>query len=251
MIIVDKKPFLQGITLLVCFFILFSIILTPIFPDDPGSKINGLQYSDKLFNELSKGSSWFIPEAEQTAKSMLDKNVNLNIRILKPNLLSLQEELLKDADAKLVKSTPGSAQDSHLKFKGDLGKILLNVCQISERMYNNEELSEDYQDLPPTEVAQAWWYILNPAIKELQRQGLNNEASAVDRILRRALEPANNYYGIDPQKVGDNIFLVTALLLAYVIYTLWYGVGIYKLFKGLGLMNEHVEKEDLLCEERD
>lgn len=251
MIIANKKSFFEGLILLICFFILVIIILSPVFPDEPGSKINGLQYSDKFFNELSKGSSWFIPEAEQTAKSMLGKNVAFNIRILRPKLLPLQIELLKDADANLEETAASAAQDNHIKFNGDLGKILLNVCQISELLYNNHELSEAYQDLPPTEVAQAWWYILNPAINDLQKQGLNSEASAIDRVLRRALEPANNYYGIDAQKVSNNIFFLTAFLLAYIIYTLWYGVGVYKLFKGLGLMNEHVEEEELLCDERD
>lgn len=57
MLVTDKKLFIKGILLLVSFTVVFILIFSPIFPGG----VNGLHFSDDLFNKLSKGSSYFIP----------------------------------------------------------------------------------------------------------------------------------------------------------------------------------------------
>jgi hypothetical protein len=77
--------------------------------------------------------------------------------------------------------------------------------------------------------------VLSPSIKELQKQRLIAEAQVVDQVLRRAVEPGNNFYSVEPVKVSDHIWLMSGMLIFYVIYTLWYGFAIFELFEGVGL----------------
>ena len=91
------------------------------------------------------------------------------------------------------------------------------------------------QEAVALKAARAVWYALSPSIKALQKQSLVGEAKAVDQVLRRAVEPGNNYYSVEPVKVKDHIVLLAAMLIFYILYTLWYGFSIFELFEGLGL----------------
>ncbi len=86
-----------------------------------------------------------------------------------------------------------------------------------------------------TKAARAWWYSLSPAIKALQKQDKVAEAKAVDQIMRRAIEPGNNFYSLNGAKVKDHVVLLTLMLVFYLLYTLWYGFSIFELFEGIGL----------------
>jgi hypothetical protein len=61
------------------------------------------------------------------------------------------------------------------------------------------------------------------------------EAQVVDQVLRRAVEPGNNFFGVTPARVSDHLLLMAGMLLFYVLYTLWYGFAIFDLFEGVGL----------------
>ena len=43
----------------------------------------------------------------------------------------------------------------------------------------------------------------------------------------------------------DNIALLTFMLVFYVVYTLWYGYGVFELFEGLGLGAHAGHKEEV------
>ena len=247
MIVVRKKPFWIGAGLLASFAILFYFLLTPIVDAGDGQKLTGLQFADQTFNELSKGSSWFIPEARATAKSMAGKNVSLGMIIKPEKLLPTAQALLESCGVTNVDVT-----GVRLSFYGDLGLILEAVVNDSEALYKNEgrELEAAY-GLSIAEIAQGWWALLSPAIHELEKQKRIADARAVETVLRRALEPGNNFYGITAKRVADNIPLVAGFLLFYIVYTVWYGFGVYELFVGLGLMNAEARKEELLCDAND
>jgi len=53
--------------------------------------------------------------------------------------------------------------------------------------------------------------------------------------MKKGIEPAYNFYKIEPQSIFDKAFTATSLLVFYVVYTIWWGFGIFYLFDGLGL----------------
>ena len=53
--------------------------------------------------------------------------------------------------------------------------------------------------------------------------------------MKKGIEPAFNFYDIEPQKVSDKALTVTGLLLFYILYTMWWGYAIFCIFDGLGL----------------
>lgn len=54
-------------------------------------------------------------------------------------------------------------------------------------------------------------------------------------VMKKAIEPGYNFYGINAAKVTDKMGIMTGLLVFYVIYTMWYGFAIFELFEGIGL----------------
>ena len=69
MLIHEKGPFIRGSLLLISFLVLFAVLLTPIMRDENGNHLTGLQYADNVFNELSKGSSYFIQACARTSRA--------------------------------------------------------------------------------------------------------------------------------------------------------------------------------------
>lgn len=240
MTIVRKKPFIRGVTMLIGFAVLLVIILLPLIPGKDGDRLTGLEYADEVFNELSKGSSYFIPQAEKAASSMEGKTVYLVSPLTSERQAEMARTLLEVAD------TPQLTVDGDkLAFRGDLGVILLAATKDSDFMYNNDSqaIQAKYGNVDPLEITATWWHLLNPCIRELQKQNMIPEANAVDQVIRKAIEPGNNFYGITAEKVSGNILLLCALLLFYICYTIWYGFGIYEIFEGLGLMENTEESE--------
>jgi hypothetical protein len=84
-----------------------------------------------------------------------------------------------------------------------------------------------------------WWVGLKAIIKDLNRQRLFAEAKQLAELNKKAVECAYNYYGIEPQNIGDQWFIVFFSLAFYVIYTIWYGYSILFMFEGWGLKLEH------------
>ena len=231
MLIVNKKAFGKGMILLATFAALFAVIVSPVFKDDKGKNITGLEYADAMFNSLSKGSSYFIPAVRERLKSVESKEAQVTITVKNADRAKLMVLVLDKAGLK------GSVEGDKLTWSGDLGRMLNAAVVDSDHMYNNNgtAVSQRYDNASPTAVMGAWWHLLNPSIKGLQRQNKIAEASVVDAVVRRAVEPGNNFYTVPATKVMDHLFLMTALLVFYVVYTLWYGFAIFEIFDGIGL----------------
>ena len=232
MLIHAKAPFFRGSLMLISFLVLFCALLMPIMNDENGKKITGLEYADNVFNELSKGSSYFIPGVRQNVKNVDGKVVTVTVKLKKGDLAPIAAMALQKSGA-----TDVSATDGKVTFTGDLGKILASVTDDSDALYHNDadKVSQKYGGENALKVAAAWWYLLSPSIKELQKQRLIVEAQVVDQVLRRAIEPGNNFYSVTAAKVSEHILLMAAMLIFYVLYTLWYGFAIFELFEGMGL----------------
>lgn len=261
MLIHEKKPFVRGSLMLISFLAVFVILLTPVMPDPekPGGHLTGLQFADDVFNKLSKGSSYFIPAVESAVKTVDGKFVDFTVPVKKAAYAPLAAMLATRAGA------DASVEDGKLSVSGDLGMILAAATADADLMYKNDaagvlaryeadaeviassidalkarsggvsDPSVNADQERALAVTGSWWYALQPAIKDLQKQGLFAEAKVVDTVVRRALEPGHNFFSIQEAKVSDHVFLMAAMLVFYVLYTLWYGFSIFELFEGIGL----------------
>lgn len=232
MLIVNKSAFTRGMFLLLTFMLLFAIILMPLFKDENGKSITGLEYADAVFNSLSKGSSYFIPEVQKRVQAM--KAVNVDVTVAFKNVDRIPRVVMLLEKAGMTVKVEGDK----LHYSGNLGSMLEAAVADSDLMYHNDGMavSRKYEtDLPGTSIMGAWWQVLSGSIKPLQRQGKLPEANLVDAVVRRAVEPGNNFYSVPATKVMDHLFLMSGLLIFYVLYTLWYGFAIFEIFDGVGL----------------
>jgi capsid portal protein len=81
----------------------------------------------------------------------------------------------------------------------------------------------------------SWWNVLKVMDKELKKQGKIEDSKIVSDVMKKAVEPAYNYYKIEAQQVADKAGIMTGLLVFYVIYTMWWGFAIFYMFDGIGL----------------
>ena len=91
-------------------------------------------------------------------------------------------------------ATDVRVEDGKVSFSGNLGPILTSATDDADNLYNNnaDAVSQKYDGQPALKVAAAWWYVLSPCIKELQKQRLIAESQVVDHVLRRAVEKLEN-----------------------------------------------------------
>ncbi|MBD5607678.1 MAG: hypothetical protein HDQ93_02365 [Desulfovibrio sp.] len=232
MLIANKKEFFKGFLLLASFVVMFALIMAPVFKDSEGNPQTGLEYADNIFNSLSKGSSYFIPEIREGIKPVMDKEINVEIGVADRSLAPLALDILRQSGVKADESSDGK-----IEISGKLGALFARAIEVSDLLYHNNgsAVSELYDENSPTTVARVWWDILAPMVKIFQKKNELAAANATDLVIRKGIEPGNNFYGIQPIKVLDHIPLITFLLAFYVIYAIWYGFGIYGIFGGLGL----------------
>jgi hypothetical protein len=226
MLITDKKTFLKGFLLLVSFTVVFLLIFSPIFPGG----VNGLHFSDDLFNKLSKGSSYFIPQVVKALKTVEGKQVSVEVKFKTPEDLKMAQTLLAKVGA------TSELKGEILNVSGDLGQILTKVTADADVLYKDEaEKLTAFYGMDGKVAMKGWWTLLNAMIKPLQKIKMIEEASVVNTVNQKAIEPAYNFYGIPAESIMTKIPTVTALLIFYVIYTMWYGYAIFDMFNGIGL----------------
>lgn len=224
-----KKLKKRGIMMLATFFVVLVIIFLPIFNGH-----NGLDFMDNLYNSISKGSAYFIPQVIENAKQHEGTAVDL-VLVMKDEQQVQQSVKLLEAGGATVAVT-----GSTMKVTGDLGTILQNVLVDSDAMYANDsaKLVEKY-GYNGRLVLYNWYNILKATQKNLNKQKNFEQADIVSKVIKRAVQVSYNFYTIEPQSIKDALLLVTLSLGFYVFYTLWYGFGIMYLFEGLGLKIGH------------
>ncbi|MDE5832281.1 MAG: hypothetical protein K2H64_04740 [Desulfovibrio sp.] len=232
MLIANRKEFTKGVILLVSFAAMFVLIMSPVFKDPAGAPQTGLEYADNIFNALSKGSSYFIPEVRESTRAVMDKPVNMEVSIGDKSLTRLALAVLEKSGVDAGETATGA-----ISLRGKLGDLFAPAIEVSDLLYHNNgsAVSEMYEENSPTSVALVWWRILSPMVKAFQKKNELDAANAVDLVIRKGIEPGNNFFGIRPIKIMEHIPLVSFLLAFYVIYAIWYGFGIYGVFIGLGL----------------
>ena len=226
MLIKDKKHFNMGLMLAGSFAVILLLIFSPIF----GGGKNGLQFSDDLFNKLAKGSSYFIPKLNEQVTKFDGTTVSTTFNIDKAEDVQRVAKIFMAAGAQV------GAEGQAVTLNGDLGKILSSVLKDSDAMFKNDSDSVAARHgMDGREVLALQWNVLNKMDKELKKQKKIEESNIVNAVLRRAIEPSYNFYGIEAQRVIDKAFTMIFLLVFYVVYTMWWGFAIFYMFEGMGL----------------
>lgn len=222
----NKKTLSIGIFLAVTFSGVLLLIFSPIF----GGGKNGLQYSDDMFNKLSKGSSYFIPKVVKSNEKFKGTNFEVAVKLDKPEQNPGAMKILAAAGAEARTASP------EIQIRGDLGAFLSNVIQDADDMYKNDgqKVAARY-GVDEKEVMTTWWNILKGMDKGLKKIGKIKESEIVSDVMRKTVEPAFNYYKIEAQQVADRAWVMTGLLVFYVVYTMWWGFAIFYIFDGIGL----------------
>lgn len=235
MIIRNKKTFSIGVVLLISFVAIYAFIMSPRFGDGR----NGLQYSDDMFNSLSKGSAYFIKDQAGLVKAQQGKNIDVTLKASSPEDAAKWSKLYTGAGADVT------IKDSSLAVKGDLGKILNAALADSESMYNNDgKALEAKYGYDGREATYNWYASFKNMDGALKKNEQFKEAAAVTKIQQKAIEPAYNYYGVEIKQVSDNKGSVSFMLIFYLIYTMWYGFGLFYLFDGLGITTSKGKKAE-------
>ncbi len=227
MLVRHKKTMTIGALLGLSFIGVLVLIFSPVF----GEGKTGLEYSDALFNKLAKGSSYFIPELTESLKEVKGKDIGgTTIKMESADAASKAAKILTRAHMTVV------VKGSELTINGDLARELGNVLDDSSAMYYNKdsEISQKY-GMDAKEVMSTWWGVLNKTAKEFQKTKRVEQATVIQKVMKKGIEPAYNFYDIEPQKVSDKALTVMGLLVFYILYTMWWGYAIFYLFDGIGL----------------
>jgi hypothetical protein len=232
----NTKKIMVGTLLLVTFFIVLFIIFMPWF----GNGRNGLQFSDDFFNSLAKSSSNFMESMRNMAGPFKGQAFDVELKFKDAEAAQKAELLLTKAGATV------EAAGNALKVKGDLGQVMLAAINDSDAMFNNlsDKIKARYE-FDPKLVLRAWWTAFQEMDKALKNQKNFQPARALSEIQKRSIEPAYNFFGIVPTPVSEQIPLLVFMLVFYVVYTLWYGYGVFELFEGFGLGAHAGHKEEV------
>lgn len=227
----NKKNFAKGLVLLVSFTVVLILIFTPIFHNDAGKSQNGLEFSDDLFNKLSKGSSYFIPTISKSVDKLKGKTFDVTVKLKNPDTAPDTAKVLA------IAGINAEVKDAGLKMSGDLSKMLALSLAASDKLYHDDlpGASALFEGMDGLKAVKLLWTVQNSMIKELQKAKMIEEASVVKHVNEKGIEPAYNFFGITAENIGHKIPLVAALLVFYVIYTMWYGYAIFDIFDGVGL----------------
>lgn len=225
MLVRNRKPFSVGSLFALSFLAVLLMIFSPVF----GGK-NGLRFADDSFNRLSKGSSYFIPKVQKTVEKVSVAPLNATIKLDNGKTAEAVARLFTQAGAKT------EVKDNQLRVEGSFGAVLGAVLRDSDEMYkNNGKALSDRYGYDEKEVMRNWWTALGKMEKKLKKEKKVQEANLISEVLKKAVEPAYNFYRVEAERVIDHAGMLLGLLVFYVGYTLWWGYAIFFLFDGLGL----------------
>jgi hypothetical protein len=228
---------IMGISFLVVLFLMFSTI----FPKSKaGEPQNGLQWADEMFNNLAKGSSYFIPKVAKNIEKFKGTMFTATLKMGKPEDKPGDAEQRAGRSAKVLAAAGAKVEVKGAELKiveGDLGKVLEAALQDAETMYKNEgdKIKAKYGSDDFKQMFRQWNNTLPKISKQFEKEKKMEEANICTDVVKKAIEAAYNFYGVDAVKVKDHIGLMTFLLVFYVAYTMWWGFSIFYTFEGLGL----------------
>ncbi len=240
-----KKHLGMGIALAISFWVVLFLMFSPIFPKTAeGQPQNGLQWADEMFNQLAKGSSYFIPKVQKNNEKFIGKMFSATINVSKTEDKPGDAEKRAERASKLFMINPGAkveVKGSELKIEGDLGQVLKAALDDADMMFKNEgdKIKAKYAEAMATDDAKQmfrqWNNVLPKIDKAFKKEKMIEEAKIVSDVTKKAIEASYNFYGVEAVKVKDKAGLMTFLLVFYVAYTMWWGFAIFFIFEGIGL----------------
>lgn len=227
--IANRKEFGLGLALFIAFWVVFAILLSPVFEGK-----NLLDYMDNLYNTISKRSSYYIPDVKKKAETYKGQQIEFTVKAKDADQAARTAKLFEASKATVV------VDDLNVKVSGDIGMIFDTVLADADAMFNNDGqvLSSKY-GYEEKKVMYDWWNAMKSAEASMTKQEKFKEATTFNKIMTKAIEPAYNYYGIVATNIMDKIGMVIISLAGYVIYTMWYGFAILFMFEGWGMRLEH------------
>jgi len=240
-----KKHLGFGIVMALSFWVVIFLMFSTIFPKTKtGEPQNGLQWADEMFNQLAKGSSYFIPKVAKSNEKFMGKMFTATIKMDKPEDKPGEAEKRAERAAKLFTLNPGAkveVKGSQLKIEGDLGLVLKAALEDADVMFKNEgdKIKAKYAAAMATadekQMFRQWNNVLPKIDKVFKKEGKIEESQIVSDVTKKAIEASYNFYKVDAVKVQEKAGLMTFLLVFYVFYTLWWGFAIFFIFEGIGL----------------
>jgi hypothetical protein len=224
----------QGLLLLASFFAILVAIFMPLFPGGGGQKVNGLDYLDNFFNQLSKSSAYYIPEQIKKAEKYNGQQFTTSLKMKSADEAAVTAKLF--ATNKIT----AAAEGDKVKVNGDFGSMITIMLQDADLMYKNDgkALNAKY-GVDERQTIYSWFQALAAMEKDMTKAGQFEQAKFVKNCMSKAIEPAYNYYQVEAKPVKEEIVLLIAALAFYVVYTMWYGFGLLYLFEGLGIKLDH------------
>ncbi len=224
-----RKELLIGVSLLVGFAAVLAILFIPILNGK-----NLMQKTDDLYNSISKGSVYYIPELREASQNHKNKNIKVSIKV------NGDRQAKEVADLFAAGGAHVELSESSLKISGKLGEILSICLEDADYLFHNEaDTIRDKYGYHGRRVLYNWWIGLKDLDRELTRQKRFKEAKFVSTVLKKGVECSYNYYKIEPLNISDKVFQVVLSLVFYVVYTVWFGFAIMYLLMGLGFKLGH------------
>ncbi len=231
----DTGKFAKGSVLALLFFVILWAMFQPWFPNE-----NALKAADRLFNSISKGSAYYIPDVAKKAEKFQGKDFTVNVKLKSEDMAKQGVKLLSASGAK----AGGSGTD--LKIEGDLGKVLGSALADSDALFHNRDKDiEGKYGFPGKDAVLTWWNLLGATIKDLDKQKRFADSKFVSEVMKKGVEPGYNYFGIQPESASSKMGILVFSLVFYVIYTLWWGIAILFLFEGFGLQLKAGKKKEV------
>lgn len=230
-----KKEFYIGLGLMAVFLVILAGMFIPVFGGgQTGLKQNVLNYMDGLYNSISKGSAYYIPDLKKKAAT-LSGNVMTALVVMNDEKQARETAPLFIKSGAVVKVI-----GPQITVSGDLGSILISCLEDADQMFHNRGVvvKEKY-GMDERQSLYYWWLALMALTRDLNKQKKFAETKFIGDINKRAVECAYNYYGVKPQNILDKWGIVVFSLAFYVVYTMWYGFSILFMFEGWGLKLEH------------
>ena len=231
----NQKEMRIGIVLFVSFFVVLFLMWSPLFGEDPrGNKLNAFQAADNLFNSISKGSSYFMDDLQQSNQPFIGTTpVQLELEYADENTAEVAAHVLKQHNVQVDQS------GIHLRLQGDLGRIMDEVIADSKAMYANQGqvVVQRYgmQEDAARQILYAWYRTLKGMERTLNEKEEFRLGKHVSTVISKGVEVGYNFYTIEAQSSASKAGILTFSLVFYVAYTLWWGLAIFYLFEGMGL----------------
>lgn len=243
------KSMAKGLVMIGIFFAVLFFMFTPLF-----GGMNAFEYSDNLFNSISKGSTQdYIPRQLKAAEKMVGKSFDSGLEFKDGEVEAhlgyhaVGADVAANAGKLLAGLSPNVAVSGN-KITGalDLGQVLKAGLTDAQAMFDGkgEAVAAKY-GMDARQAMFAWWKVFGELNRKLIIAGKAAEAKTVDSALKRGIELGYNFAGIPAAKVADNVGILTGSLVFYVIYTLWWGMGILYLFEGFGLAMKKGKKKEV------